>query len=168
MNAWRPKFPYLFLFAAVFLISIVVIEKYGLFDNLSDSAIAFQRPSSAMRPLSVKTDKGVFVYTVEVADNSLSREIGLMNRPFMAADRGMIFKFDAEQVENFWMKDTYIPLDIIFMAHDGGVTRIAANAEPFSETIIPSGVPCFFVLELNGGASAKMDLKIGDKITLLP
>jgi uncharacterized membrane protein (UPF0127 family) len=62
------------------------------------------------------------------------------------------------------MKNTYIPLDMIFIARDGSVTRIAADAEPLSEALIPSGRPCAAVLELNGGTAARIDLKVGDKV----
>ncbi len=82
----------------------------------------------------------------------------------MAADRGMLFEFDRDAPTAFWMKNTYIPLDIIFIARSGMVTRIAANAEPLNERVIPSGGPCAAVLELNGGTAAAIGLKVGDKV----
>ena len=87
-----------------------------------------------------------------------------MYRRFMPADRGMLFEFEREAPVAFWMKNTYIPLDMIFIARDGSVTRIAANAEPLSEAIIPSGGPCVAVLELNGGVAARIGLRVGDKV----
>ena len=87
-----------------------------------------------------------------------------MDRRYMAADRGMLFEFDRDAPTAFWMKNTYIPLDIIFIARSGMVTRIAANAEPLHERVIPSGGPCAAVLELNGGAAAAIGLKVGDKV----
>jgi uncharacterized membrane protein (UPF0127 family) len=114
--------------------------------------------------LSIATASGVHSFQVEIAANDAAREKGLMNRRYMPADRGMLFEFEREAPVSFWMKNTYIPLDMIFIAHDGVVTRIAANAEPLSEAIIPSGGPCVAVLELNGGVAAQIGLKVGDKV----
>jgi uncharacterized protein len=87
-----------------------------------------------------------------------------MDRRYMAADHGMLFEFDGDAPVAFWMKNTYIPLDMIFIARSGVVTRIVANAEPLSERVIPSGGPCAAVLELNGGTAASIGLKVGDKV----
>lgn len=114
--------------------------------------------------LAVATASGVHTFQVEIAASEAAREKGLMYRRFMPADRGMLFEFDREAPVSFWMKNTYIPLDMIFIARDGSVTRIAANAEPLSEAIVPSGQPCVAVLELNGGAAARIGLKVGDKV----
>ena len=113
--------------------------------------------------LSLATASGVHPFQVEIAADEAAREKGLMYRRFMPADRGMLFEFDREAPVSFWMKNTYIPLDIVFIARDGSVTRVAADAEPLSETLIPSGGPCVAVLELNGGTAARIDLKVGDK-----
>ena len=101
---------------------------------------------------------------VTAAGTHASRARGLMDRRFMPADHGMLFEFDREAPEAFWMKDTYIPLDMIFISRAGIVTNIVANAEPLSERAIPSGPPCMAVLELNGGAAARIGLKVGDKV----
>ena len=114
--------------------------------------------------LTIATASGVHAFQVEIAANEAARENGLMRRRFMPADRGMLFEFDREAPVSFWMKNTYIPLDMIFIARDGSVTRIAADAEPLSEALIPSGRPCAAVLELNGGTAARIDLKVGDKV----
>jgi uncharacterized membrane protein (UPF0127 family) len=114
--------------------------------------------------LSIVTASGVHAFKVEIAVSEAARETGLMRRRFMPADRGMLFEFDREAPVSFWMKNTYIPLDMIFIARDGSVTRIAADAEPLSEALIPSGRPCAAVLELNGGTAARIDLKVGDKV----
>jgi hypothetical protein len=76
----------------------------------------------------------------------------------------MLFEFDREAPVSFWMKNTYIPLDMIFISPAGVVTHIVANAEPLSEHVIPSGGPCIAVLELNGGAAASIGLEVGDKV----
>jgi uncharacterized membrane protein (UPF0127 family) len=114
--------------------------------------------------LTIATASGVHAFQVEIAASEAARESGLMRRRFMPADRGMLFEFDREAPVSFWMKNTYIPLDMIFIARDGSVTRVAADAEPLSEAIIPSGGPCVAVLELNGGTAARIGLKVGDKV----
>ncbi len=114
--------------------------------------------------LEIVTSTGRHAFQVEIADNDASREHGLMDRRYMAADHGMLFEFDREAPVAFWMKNTYIPLDMIFIAPSGVVTHIAANAEPLSERVIPSGGPCVAVLELNGGTAASIGLKVGDKV----
>src|SRR6202034_4680188 len=111
--------------------------------------------------LEIATSTGRHAFQVEIADNDATRERGLMDRRFMAADHGMLFEFDREAPVAFWMKNTYIPLDMIFIAPSGVVTRIAANAEPLSERVIPSGGACAAVLELNGGTAALHGLQVG-------
>jgi uncharacterized membrane protein (UPF0127 family) len=117
-----------------------------------------------LQSLEIVTSTGRHVFQVEIADNDASRERGLMDRRYMAADHGMLFEFTSDAPTAFWMKNTYIPLDMIFIAPSGVVTHIAANAEPLSERVIPSGGPCIAVLELNGGTAATIGLKVGDKI----
>jgi uncharacterized protein len=114
--------------------------------------------------LEIATSTGRHAFQVEIANNDATREHGLMDRRFMAADHGMLFEFDREAPVSFWMKNTYIPLDMIFIAPSGVVTHIATNAEPLSERVIPSGGPCIAVLELNGGTAASIGLKVGDKV----
>jgi len=114
--------------------------------------------------LEIVTSTGRHAFQVEIADNDATRERGLMDRRFMAADHGMLFEFDRNEPVSFWMKNTYIPLDMIFIAPSGVVTHIAANAEPLSERVIPSGGACIAVLELNGGMAASIGLKVGDKV----
>ncbi|KQT53206.1 hypothetical protein ASG43_18440 [Aureimonas sp. Leaf454] len=101
---------------------------------------------------------------VEVADTPDEREYGLMNRQSMPADAGMLFDFEADRPVTMWMKDTYIPLDMVFMDAGGRITRIAANAQPLSLDLIESGGPVRYVLELNGGAAARYGLKAGDRL----
>ena len=114
--------------------------------------------------LEIVTSTGRHAFQIEIANNDATRERGLMDRRYMAADHGMLFEFDREAPVAFWMKNTYIPLDMIFIAPSGVVTHIAANAEPLSERVIPSGGPCVAVLELNGGTAASIGLKVGDKV----
>lgn len=114
--------------------------------------------------LDIVTATGVHKFEVEIAKDEAARAHGLMNRRYMAPDHGMLFEFDRDAPQAFWMKDTFIPLDMIFISRAGVVTNIVANAEPLSERVIPSGPPCAAVLELNGGTAAAIGLKVGDKI----
>ena len=87
-----------------------------------------------------------------------------MNRQSLAPDRGMIFPYDPPQPAAFWMKDTLIPLDMIFVRADGSIVRIAANTVPLSLEPVPSGEPVAAVLEIAGGRSAELGLHAGDKV----
>jgi uncharacterized membrane protein (UPF0127 family) len=114
--------------------------------------------------LEIVTSSGRHAFQVEIANNDATRERGLMDRRYMAPDRGMLFEFERDEPVAFWMKNTYIPLDMIFIAPSGVVTHVAANAEPLSERVVPSGGPSIAVLELNGGMAASIGLKVGDKV----
>ena len=120
--------------------------------------------AAGLEPLQIVTAGGPHTFQVEIADNDASRERGLMYRRFMPSDHGMLFEFPANAPEAFWMKNTYIPLDMIFLSPAGAVTNIVAGAEPLSERIIPSGPPCAAVLELNAGVAASIGLKVGDSV----
>ena len=120
--------------------------------------------AGGLETLQIVTASGAHDFQVEIARDEESRARGLMNRRFLPADRGMLFEFDREAPVAFWMKNTYIPLDMIFISPKGVVTNVVANAEPLSERTIPSGPPCIAVLELNGGAAAAIGVKVGDTV----
>ena len=115
-------------------------------------------------PLDIVTSGGVWHFTVEIADTDETREIGLMFRKTMAPDHGMLFDFGAPQAVTFWMKNTLIPLDMVFIAKDGHVVSVTRNAAPMSEALIPSGGPIVGVLELRGGRAAEIGVKPGDEV----
>ena len=120
--------------------------------------------ADGLEPLRIVTASGAHAFKVEIAADEATRERGLMNRRYMAADRGMLFEFPENAPVSFWMKNTYIPLDMIFLSPAGAVTNIVAEAEPLSERVIPSGPPCVAVLEVNGGVAASIGLKVGDRV----
>ena len=115
-------------------------------------------------PLTIVTASGAHKFAVEVMRTDSQRERGLMFRRFLPQDRGMLFDFKTVQPVMMWMKNTYIPLDMIFIAKSGRVVGIAADTEPLSEHIIPSGAPVRAVLEVNAGTAAKIKLKVGDSV----
>ncbi len=103
-------------------------------------------------------------FQVEVADTSTKRELGLQYRRDLAPDRGMIFLFPTESEHAFWMKNTPIPLDMIFINSDGKIVGIVEQAVPFSLDSRSVPATSRFVLEINGGLSKRHGIKIGDSI----
>ncbi len=116
-------------------------------------------------PLTVTTAKGPHAFKVEVASTPGEQERGLMFRTEMGADEGMIFPMDPPRPSAFWMKNTVIPLDIIFIGPDHKVLNIAANAVPYDLSPLPSDGAAAGVLELNGGRAAEIGMKPGDLVT---
>ena len=120
--------------------------------SFASAAIA-ETPTKALpvTTIVIDTAHGPHSFRVEVAADQPSQEQGLMFRKHMAPDAGMLFDFHSPQMEYFWMKNTVLPLDIIFIRANGTVSSIAPWAVPFSTTTIPSLEPVRAVLELNGG-----------------
>lgn len=114
--------------------------------------------------LTIKSGAKTHKFTVEVARTIEQQQTGMMNRNSLAPDRGMIFPYDPPQPVAFWMKNTLIPLDLIFISPGGKILRIEENAVPYSLDQIPSGGPIEAVLELAGGRSAELKLKAGDQV----
>ena len=114
--------------------------------------------------LTVITADGRHLFRVEIAQSIVQRQQGLMERQEMPADRGMLLDFGSPQLVHMWMKNTYIPLDMVFLDETGSVTAIAANTTPLSTTVIPSLGPARAVLELNGGIVSRLGIKVGDKV----
>ena len=117
-----------------------------------------------VEPLDIHTRHGVHRFEVEIADTEASRERGLMFRKILAADRGMLFDFKTPQPVSFWMKNTLISLDMVFITGDGRILSIARNAKPMNETPIASGGDVVAVLELRGGRAAELGLEPGDRV----
>ena len=108
-------------------------------------------------------------FDIEIADTAQEREIGLMNREFLALDSGMLFVFEKEDVYNFWMKNTLIPLDIIWINKDNRISFIKENASPCKTDICETFGPnekSIYILEINGGLVKKMGLGVGDLIKI--
>jgi len=103
-------------------------------------------------------------FEVDLATNDAERSRGLMFRKQLGAYEGMLFDFFQEMPVSFWMKNTLIPLDMVFIAGDGTVKHVHANAVPLSTDAIPSLYPVRAVLEINGGSAALLGIKPGDKV----
>jgi len=120
--------------------------------------------AAALHSLSVVSENGAFAYKVELANDDATREKGLMFRKEMPKDHGMLFDFGTDRVAYMWMKNTFIPLDMVFIRADGEVASIARNAQPQSLAIISSGVRVRAVLELNAGEADAIGVKPGDHV----
>jgi uncharacterized membrane protein (UPF0127 family) len=116
-------------------------------------------------PLTIQSASGTHRFTVEVAETPEQQAQGLMNRQSLGPDRGMIFPRNPPGDASFWMKNTLIPLDIIFIRADGTIARIAENTVPLSLDPVPSLEPVVAVLEIAGGRSAELGIKAGDTVS---
>ena len=114
-------------------------------------------------PLLIHSSGGDRRFVVEVAATIDEQERGLMFRRSLAPDRGMIFPYDPPQAVGFWMHNTLIPLDIIYIRPNRTIARIT-NAKPLDETSLPSGEPIVAVLEIAGGRAAELGIREGDRV----
>ena len=112
----------------------------------------------------IDSDSGPARFTVEVAGDPQSQAYGLMNRKSLGANAGMLFDFHQPVMTSFWMKNTLIPLDMIFIRPDGVISSIAAEAEPLSLTSIPCIEPVRAVLEIKGGRAAELNIYPGQRV----
>jgi uncharacterized membrane protein (UPF0127 family) len=112
----------------------------------------------------IDTHKGAAKFKVEIAADVESQERGLMFRREMAPDSGMLFDFGRPRFVSFWMKNTYITLDMLFVRADGTISSIDADAPPLSLNSIRSAEPVVAVIELNGGRAHDLDIEPGDKV----
>ncbi len=126
-------------------------------------AIGPARPAG-QQTIEIATKTGVHAFSVETADNDAEREKGLMFRKELPEGHGMLFDFHREQDVGFWMQNTYISLDMIFIRGDGRILHVAENTEPLSTRIIPSTGPVRAVLEVIAGTARKYGIAPGDRV----
>jgi len=113
--------------------------------------------------ITVETRTGPHRFTIEWASTSAERERGLMGRESLPVDHGMMFDFGVENPVTFWMKNTPLSLDMIFIGADGVVRRVEHATEPFSLKMIPSGAPVRYVLEVEAGTAKRVGVTAGDR-----
>ncbi len=111
--------------------------------------------------IDIRTDAGVATYSVEIADDAAERAQGLMFREDMAREHGMYFVYPTGRPVAFWMKNTPLPLDIIYINERGVICSIAADTTPYSEEALPSGCAAQTVLELNAGEAKAAGIRVG-------
>lgn len=156
----------------VFLSLLVLILCGCQFDNSDFNMIGevwLNKGKITGPSATLSTSKGDFIFGVEIADTSEERTKGLMYRENMEENHGMFFIFDSESELNFWMKNTYIPLDIIFFDVDKKVLSIHKNVQPCKNDpceLYSSLRPAKYVLEVNAGVSDLLNVQEGDKITI--
>ncbi len=117
-----------------------------------------------LEQLTVETANGPVHFTVEIADDERERNQGLMYRRSLADDRGMLFHFQQPEHASFWMRNTMISLDIIFVGTDGRVLNIAERTTPYSDAPIPSSGLTRGVLEIRGGRAEELGIRPGDRV----
>jgi len=115
-------------------------------------------------PLAIESTSGTLTFQVELATTPDQRQQGLMFRESLDSDRGMLFDFGRTSPVTMWMRNTYIPLDMLFIDADGRIHRIASDVQPLSDAVIGSGGPVRAVLELPAGTSAERGIAVGDLV----
>jgi uncharacterized protein len=123
-----------------------------------------QQPPLPKEPLTILTAGGPRKFMVEVTRTPEQMEEGLMFRRSMPLDQGMLFDFKQPQIAQMWMKNTLIPLDMLFVDAHGGIVNIAANTVPESLDTISAAAPVLVVVELNGGVARMLGIKPGDRV----
>ena len=131
---------------------------------LALAAASAPAPGADLHTLEIVSKSGVHVFSVELAVTDAERASGLMFRQELPDGQGMLFDFGRDQEVAMWMKNTLIPLDMMFITAGGRILRIAENTEPMSARIIPSGGPVRAVLELVGGTARKYEIAAGDRV----
>ena len=143
-------------FSTIILIAIVAV--------FTTSSLAEQ---FARGKLEIVSEKKRHLFVVELAQTPGQREQGLMERKSLPLNTGMLFLFDNTEIQHMWMKNTFIPLDMLFADKNGRIVTIAHNTEPQSRKIISSRVPARYVLELRAGTAARLVIKVGDRLRFL-
>jgi uncharacterized membrane protein (UPF0127 family) len=153
----------LFLILAMIATVIVMLMPKEKPKQVADSKYKFIKQGTAIFYSKAGTEKTLF--EIEIADTPERQQTGLMYRDSMAVNQAMLFTFDNAQEQNFWMKNTYLPLDIIYIGPDSTIVSIAQNTVPYSEETIPSKGLTQYVLEINAGLSQKLGIIPGDKLS---
>jgi uncharacterized membrane protein (UPF0127 family) len=129
--------------------------------------VSFKKEGTLMLK-KAETDTIIKTLDIEIADDEYTTQTGLMYRTTLETNQGMLFIFPNVQMRSFYMKNTKIPLDIIYIDEDLTIVSFQKNAKPLDETSLPSEAPAKYVLEINGGLSDEWQLAIGDKISFTP
>lgn len=153
--------------SAAFIASVFTF--YNCKETASTESVSLTKEISftkegELQLLKAENDSIIATLDIEIADDKYQTETGLMYRQSMAKNQAMLFVFPNMQPRSFYMKNTYIPLDIIYLNREKEVVSIQKNAKPLDEKSLPSSAPAQYVLEVNAGLSDKWDLKEGDKI----
>lgn len=129
-----------------------------------DKIVINFKKEGTLNILKAQTDSIVKTLDIEIADTDYETQTGLMYREELGENQGMLFIFPNEQVRSFYMKNTKIPLDIIYIDENKSIVSFQKNAKPYDETSLPSNAPAKYVLEVYSGLSDAWELEVGDKI----
>ncbi|MEW6702637.1 MAG: DUF192 domain-containing protein, partial [Bacteroidota bacterium] len=157
----------LIAFALYFILSNVLVKEETQNKDLEkalekQTSYSFQKEGELL--FTDVKGKIISKIDIEIADDDEQRQTGLMFRNKMDENQGMLFIFPTEEQQAFWMENTVLPLDIIFVNSKMEIVKIHKNAEPYSKKTLPSGKPSQYVVEVNGGYCSKFNVKEGDKI----
>lgn len=153
-------------------------EQVAAEDNTAEKSIVIPPPPKGVEPsygpkpqeleknnISIMTAQGQkYDFVVEIAKTPMQQKKGMMFRKAVPDRTGMLFLFDKEKERQFWMQNTWVPLDIIFIRRDGVITHIHHEAKAESTDLVKSNGPAFAVLEILGGESKKLKINIGDRV----
>jgi hypothetical protein len=147
-------------------VALGIIASLAACQSSTSNAVELERSPAGLEqvPLTIVADGKTHRFTVEVAKTPAEQATGLMNRSALAPDRGMIFPFPSPRVASFWMKNTLIPLDMIFVRADGTIANVEANTVPLSLQPVFAVEPVAAVLEIPGGRAAELGIEAGDKV----
>ncbi len=144
-----------------FIVAITIVFSAFAFAQEEQPVVVETDYSS---PLTIESGETAHAFTVELATTQEEISTGMMHRPEMAADVGMLFDLGEARIPNFFMRNTLVSLDLLFLSSSGEVMAIAHNAVPLSERNISPGVNVSFVLEIKGGQSSILGIKPGDTV----
>ena len=148
-----PRLPFLLLICVALTVFLPSLVRSQAFLPEGVAPMEFGRDT-----LVINTDRGRFEYDIEVAITPEQQARGMMWRPDLGPNKGMLFIFERERPVTFWMQNTLIPLDMIFIDNSGKLVSIQREAEPLTTTKRPSNGPARFTLEIDGGAAALMNI----------
>lgn len=144
-------------------VDLFMLERGDRVSGGTDADTFFVLPGFAETEVVIDAGPEQHRFTAEIAATPGQQGFGLMFRADLASDHGMLFVFEREQPIEFWMRNTFIPLDMLFVDALGSIVRVAENTTPLSDEPIPSGEPVFAVLELEAGTAAALGIGIGDR-----
>jgi uncharacterized membrane protein (UPF0127 family) len=153
--------PWLVLSSRTLAVKMALVAALALLPACKNSGAP---PPATAASVTVDTGERQVTFNVELARTPQEREVGLMFRKQMAADAGMLFVFEHPAPQTFWMKNTLIPLDMIFISAEREIVGIVANAEPLTLTARGVNEPSQFVLEINGGLAARLGIRAGQRM----
>ncbi len=147
-------------------ISLVVLTncKEDKTTKTEDRVVVSFKKEGVLHLKKADSDSIIKTLDIEIADNEYETQTGLMYRTKLGKNQGMLFIFPDSQMRSFYMKNTKIPLDIIYLDEKKSIVSFQKNAKPFDETSLPSEVPAQYVLEINAGLSDEWQLEVGDKV----